>query len=104
MGFLHEAMMTLFRIATLEDWTDIMYIAYEGCDNYGYGGMEDKCVEPTAAPVVAVIYCLSFVVLSSMMILNLFIGVITSSMAEAKTELLAAKEENAKVTNETKLM
>jgi voltage-gated sodium channel len=104
MEFLHLGMMTLFRIATLEDWTDIMYIAYEGCDNYGYGGMEDLCVAPSAQPVVSIIYCLTFVVLSSMMILNLFIGVITSSMAEAKVELLAAKEENAKVTNETKLM
>ena len=28
MGTLHIATLTLFRCATLEDWTDIMYIAW----------------------------------------------------------------------------
>lgn len=29
-----RAMVTLFRAATLEDWTDIMYINIYGCDRY----------------------------------------------------------------------
>ena len=29
-------MLSLFRVATGEDWTDIMYINMYGCDKYGY--------------------------------------------------------------------
>jgi voltage-gated sodium channel len=38
------ALMTLFRAATLEDWTDIMYINMYGCDRYTSGMyyVEDK--------------------------------------------------------------
>ena len=31
------AMLTLFRMATLEDWTDVMYINIYGCDRYDSG-------------------------------------------------------------------
>ena len=67
-----------------------------GCANYGYDGNEDLCTASSAQPVLSVIYFCSFIILSSMMILNLFIGVITSSMQDAKTELsedLAAEQE-----------
>lgn len=58
-----------------------------GCDHYGYEGMEHLCTQPKANPVVSVIYFVSFVLFSAMMILNLFIGVITSSMQDAKFDL-----------------
>ena len=35
-GSLHVAFLTLFRMSTLEDWTDIMYINMYGCVEYGY--------------------------------------------------------------------
>ena len=35
-GSLHVAAITLFRMSTLEDWTDIMYINMYGCHEYGY--------------------------------------------------------------------
>ena len=34
-GDLGSAMLTLFRIATQEDWTDIMYFNMFGCDKWG---------------------------------------------------------------------
>jgi hypothetical protein len=34
---LGTTMINLFRAATLEDWTDIMYTAWYGCDNYAMG-------------------------------------------------------------------
>ena len=37
------AMMTLFRISTLEDWTDIMYMSIFGCDEYNSGGGLTYC-------------------------------------------------------------
>ena len=42
--------------------------------------------------MMAAIYFCSFIILSSMMILNLFIGVITTSMQEAKTALTEEME------------
>lgn len=85
---MHIAMLSLFRSATTEDWTDIMYISYYGCDKYGYsGGLEEQCTTPESNPLLSVFYNCSFIVLASMMILNLFIGVITSSMEEAKDDL-----------------
>jgi voltage-gated sodium channel len=47
-GSLHVAMLSLFRSATLEDWTDIMYINMYGCDKYGYSAswMKPLCTEP----------------------------------------------------------
>ena len=47
-GRLHNAMLSLFRIATGEDWTDIMYINMYGCDKYGYSAswMKPLCTEP----------------------------------------------------------
>lgn len=95
LGTLHIAVLTLFRCATLEDWTDVMYTAMQGCANYGYGGMEDLCVKSSANPLMGAIYFVSFVILSSMMILNLFIGVITSSMQDAKADLQAEADAEA---------
>ena len=37
------AMMTLFRAATLEDWTDIMYFNIYGCNAYKTGGGINYC-------------------------------------------------------------
>ena len=60
--------------------------ALPGCENYGYDGNEDLCTDSSASPLMAVVFHCSFIILSSMMILNLFIGVITSSMADANPD------------------
>lgn len=36
-GSLEVAFVTLFEMATLEDWTDVMYTAMLGCNVYGFG-------------------------------------------------------------------
>jgi len=91
-GDLLKAIITLFRMSTLEDWTDVMYIAIEGCDKYGYSGMPDRCVEPHAFGDMVSLFFIVYIFLSSFMILNLFIGVITNSITDAKSELGKAKE------------
>jgi voltage-gated sodium channel len=83
---LHLAMLSLFRVVTLEDWTDIMYINMYGCDQYGYGGMEELCTNPSASPTGAALFFVSFVLIGTMVIMNLFIGVIMTSMEEAKQD------------------
>ena len=35
-GNLQMAMLTLFRVATLEDWSDVLYTNIFGCGRYGY--------------------------------------------------------------------
>lgn len=85
-GSLDISMLSLFRAVTLEDWTDLMYIQMYGCAGYGYGGMEQLCTASTAQPTLSVTYFVSFVLLGTMVILNLFVGVIMSGMDEAQAE------------------
>lgn len=92
------ALLSLFRVVTLEDWTDVMYIQMYGCAGYGYGGNEALCTASNAMPVVGALYFVSFVLLGTMIVLNLFIGVIMNGMAEAEkeTEQANAKERVAR--------
>ncbi len=92
------AMLSLFRVVTGEDWTDIMYIAMYGCDAYGYGGMEALCVKPNAMPVFGALFFSSFMMFGAMIILNLFIGVIMGGIDEADAE--QAKEAAAEAESE----
>lgn len=83
---LQMSMLSLFRVVTLEDWTDIMYINMYGCENYGYDG-NSLCTSSTANPLGSVIFFVSFVLFGTMIILNLFIGVIMNGMDEARAEV-----------------
>jgi voltage-gated sodium channel len=84
---LEIAMLSLFRVVTLEDWTDIMYINMYGCDRYGYSADSVVlCTKPTAYPLIAALFFVSFVLTGTMVILNLFIGVIMNGMDEAQAE------------------
>ncbi len=85
---LQMSMLSLFRVVTLEDWTDVMYINMYGCDNYGYDGNEALCTNPSASPIGAAVFFVSFVLLGTMIILNLFIGVIMNGMDEAREEAI----------------
>lgn len=68
-GTLGLSLLTLFRVVTLEDWTDIMYTAME--------------IMPWAW-----IYFVSFVVVGTFVIINLFIAVVLNNLEEAKAERL----------------
>jgi voltage-gated sodium channel len=91
-GSIQSAMVTLFAVVTLEGWVDIMYINMFGCDHYGYDpGSVLPCPftpeSPSAMiPLVAVAYFISFVLMGTMIVLNLFIGVIMGGMEEAQEE------------------
>ena len=67
------SLLSLFRVVTLEDWTDIMYVAM---DLHGF----------------AWAYFLSFVVLGSFVTINLFIAVVINNLDEAKQERLRQLE------------
>jgi voltage-gated sodium channel len=96
---LQMSMLSLFRVVTLEDWTDVMYINMYGCAEYGYDESSIKpCVASEANPLMGALFFVSFVLVGTMIILNLFIGVIMNGMDEAQAEAIqeariaAAKE------------
>ena len=61
--------LTLFRVVTLEDWTDVMYTAME---HHWW----------------AWAYFVSFVVVGTFVVVNLFIAVVINNLDEAKTQRL----------------
>ena len=62
-GSLPIALMSLFQMITLDNWAELFHAARQ------------------AAPIGAVAYFVSFILLGTMIMLNLFIGVIMNSMA-----------------------
>lgn len=106
------ALVTLFRICTLEGWSDIMYINFYGCDKYTGGiyesmELEDmdswnslphmyRCTKPLAQPELAGAFFISFTLISSLVMLSLFVGVITMSMQESLGEMRKDAEEQSR--------
>jgi voltage-gated sodium channel len=84
---LGTAMLSLFRISTLEGWTEIMYVNMFGCNDPKWGyGPESGCTTPQGMGNWAVLYFVSFVLFGTMIVLNLFIGVIMNAMDEVRLE------------------
>jgi voltage-gated sodium channel len=110
-GDLHSSLFTLFRASTLEDWTEIMYTNYFGCDIYPYtdykGNHEsvNNVIHPknlychaydsekTAAPVFAAIYFPVFVLSCGLVTLSLFVATVTMSMTESMESMKEEQEE-----------
>lgn len=88
-GSLQRAMLTLFRCSTLEDWTDVMYINMLGCNNYGYDrqSMRHLCQNPQPRGLLAAMFFIVFVVISALIMVTLFVGVVTTSMEQATEEM-----------------
>lgn len=68
-GSLGAALLTLFKIVTLDNWSDILAAARP------------------AAPLASIAYFVSFILLGTMIMLNLFIGIIMNSMSEMHAEI-----------------
>ena len=91
---MQSSILTLFRVVTLEDWTDVMYINMYGSDSYGYSAKDFSkwTPNPSASPLGAAIFFVSFVLIGTMIVLNLVIGVIMNSMDESNKELAIQQE------------
>lgn len=96
------ALLSLFRAATMEDWTDIMYINLFGCEKYGsgqyytranfdgnnfYDTWEElpnifKCNHPKGQPALSPFFWILFIFCASFVMLALFVGSITIAMSE----------------------
>lgn len=79
-GSLSLAFLTLFQTITLDDWK-FLFVSAQG-----------------SSPAVAAVYFISFILLGTMIMLNLFIGIIMNSMEEMHAELDETK--NAKLKSE----
>lgn len=89
-GSLGDALLTLFGVITLEGWTGLMYDLLRG--NSG------------VHPAKVVVYFLSFVLFGTMIMLNLFIGVIMNSMQEMHEEKAVARLAAESTDSELELM
>ena len=104
-GTLHDAMITLFRASTLDDWAELMYLEMYGCKIFPevYEDFPEECTDPYQNWVIAYIYFTIFIVIAAQVLLTLFIGVISTSMDQArddKKEEEELEEELAKVAKE----
>jgi voltage-gated sodium channel len=69
-GSLSAAFLSLFRLVTLDNWADLF-----------------NAQVPHVSPIKVTIYFVTFIVLGTMIILNLFIGIIMNSMSEMHAEM-----------------
>lgn len=78
---LSEVILTLFQVIMLEGWVDVMR----------------GLVAAGASQLVAAIYFVSFILIGTMVIMNLILGVIINGMMESQKELLAgvARDESS---------
>ena len=63
-----------------------MYVSMYGCAKYHYGFSDDelaKCENSKGYGMVAAMYWILFIMLSSLVMLNLVVGVVCSAMAQA---------------------
>lgn len=108
-GELFLTLLTLFRCATLEDWTDVMYINIYGCDSdmyatdiyttdnssaNGIGVLYCDPEKSTAQPWPSVMYFFIFVNIAAMIMLSLFIGAVTMSMTESMENMKKLQRED----------
>ena len=77
-GDLHHAFVTLFKVLTLEGWTDIMNVHILGAVN----NENQQIVSLWPFFILQVL-----LLIGAMIIMNLFIGVIMNSMEESQKEL-----------------
>jgi voltage-gated sodium channel len=105
---LFRALVTLFRVSTLEDWSDVFYINYYGCAQYdagiyttdatdfrrdpsgwlvdpASGASEGRvlCAHSSPMPVISVMFFFVFIVVGALSILSMFIGAIAIAMSQA---------------------
>lgn len=92
-GSLQSSLMTLFQTVTLDGWTDIMKLQLPSSASYAPQGNSNggSTGQARAIPFAAVAYFVSFILIGTMVLLNLFIGVIMSGMQETQREAALAE-------------
>ena len=117
-------MLSLFRCATLEDWSDVMYINFFGCDSamggvsgsyYGLNGAApwdalgnrnvrfqtqlgsfhlNECWHPRPQPLLSVVFFITFILVAAFVMLSLFVGAVCGGMSDAMDAFKTSEEVN----------
>jgi voltage-gated sodium channel len=93
-GNLHLSLCSLFRVASMEDWSDIMYVNQRGCAHYAtfpYDIYPEECTDEEPWGAFAGVFFCFFLFLNGLILLTLFIGIIS---AEMENSYSIAKEYN----------
>jgi len=92
-GSLPRSLLTLFSVLTLEGWVDVLRIQMVGSDVFpDYPAvLGDREPVPSAQPFAAVVYFISFVVFGTMIVLNLFVGIVVQGMEAAHEEVMRGR-------------
>ena len=84
-GTLLRSLLTLFGILTLEGWVDVMYTQMLGAAAHP-SSLPMPGLVSHAEPVAAPLYFMTFILLGTIVIMNLFVGVVVSAIQDARTE------------------
>mmetsp|Transcript_13936 Transcript_13936/g.20843 ORF Transcript_13936/g.20843 Transcript_13936/m.20843 type:complete len:1108 (+) Transcript_13936:199-3522(+) len=104
-GSIALSMWTFFELATLDNWSRVMYINMYGCDSYPsdytapdnstatterhrYGKMIlPVCDKPEAQPIAATVIFVTFIILCGLILINLTIAAVTAGINDRLDEL-----------------
>lgn len=89
-GNLWNTSLTLFQVLTMEGWPEYLRIQMYGSELfYSQEQIElaGNAREATAWPLVAPIYFISFILVGTMIVMNLFTGVIVQGLEDAEQEV-----------------
>jgi voltage-gated sodium channel len=108
------AFTSLYQIASLDDWTDIMYHNYYGCRAYPDGGgtsytfdrnettiysLGDESGRPTQSlckdapsPITAYIFFFTFVIIAAIIIIQMFVGAVAIAMIDVMQDMAESKQ------------
>ncbi len=93
-GNLSQSLLSLFQTVTLEGWIELLNIQLHGCDKVGYEAFKALCTHPQQM-ALAPLFFITFILLGTFIMMNLFIGVILNGMEEARNELADLKKKEA---------
>lgn len=91
-GSLHTTATTLFQVLTLEGWNDVRDTQVMGSDvtyDEAWRALSPQDRTSLGQPVLATVYFVTFILLGTMIMLNLFTGVIITSIEEAQSETVS---------------
>jgi voltage-gated sodium channel len=104
-GDLSRSSLTLFQVLTMEGWPEYLRIQMHGSDVYYHDDQKRLAGanrQSVASPLVAPAYFISFILFGTMIVMNLFTGVIVQGLEEAEEEVAKrTREEHDEIMGHT---
>jgi hypothetical protein len=106
-GSLHRALVTCFRLATMDDWESVLFTNVYGCataaPNLASYSTDPRFCPPnspepsTAHGIMAYCFIITYIFFGGLILMNLFIGIICSSMDEANTRAMHNEQQSGQL-------